>query len=932
MAIKLNRSLFIGLGGTGIRSILKTKQFYIGTFGKKPDVIGFLGIDTSTQQFEEGVTTENGEKINLENSESVKLKMEGPLDYYMKHKDSFSWVPKKNVSALSGLAADGAGQIRTNGRFSFTINSAQIETAIRNAVDRVCRATNDGKGQWELGDGKVQIYLVFSLSGGTGCGTYLNTALLLRDMYEDSVVIQAYGVLPSTFQGCGMYVGANAYGALLDTDYMMSKIDPENPFKYSVYDNNFKCMYKPFDLVYLIDNVNKNGDKYTNSNELYTMIGKALSEISGPLGASVAADIDNFKQYLIDGSLDIGDKRSWICGLGLCEIIVNTQKLSKKYGLKAGQKLVSNMIGQADLNDVDEITMNWININNIREHEADQLLNSLYDLNSIADPTITATKADKAELESQSYIDDAKNQAKQAVAANYAPKISSVKSSFQAKLTEIATNNGGLKAASAFIDKLTSCINLYLKEMRKENEDLEKSIPNKKANVETVLTDWKDKKFWQKGNFSGDLADAQAELVHDEVEKIRHDLAIQFFSEFKEYINSFIPAIKETSDRLESVSKILVDQLSTIEITDDDVNPFQIDLAAGENVEGDKDTDCTVSAFAKAFKDSNILLMKDMASDEIIEAINKFTSSLAGANFEDMSVNKIIMKMSSEEKKSLFTKALRKADIVLDQHAKGEVEPENLRNALYISVYGGKDGELAKDPDISEVLNATGSASKPKFSDVPTDKKIFIFRQKGTYPVFQIASVMKQERDYTRFSERKSFCFDSALESELEDLHYTFEPNQQKEDDVLEMWVKGIIHGLVKRDGTRYYVYSPGLCNGDGSNDFMYKLKGPEEGKGSEARWYAFDDFRANKRILKSREDLLSEILKREDEMGRKQATELYKEVASCDFATYVEKYSGVSVASASTLDGAGYVNTKKLITDEDSYRRKKLVASLDNR
>ena len=146
------------------------------------------------------------------------------------------------------------------------------------------------------------------------------------------------------------------------------------------------------------------------------------------------------------------------------------------------------------------------------------------------------------------------------------------------------------------------------------------------------------------------------------------------------------------------------------------------------------------------------------------------------------------------------------------------------------------------------------------------------------------------------------------------------------------MWVKGIIHGLVKRDGTRYYVYSPGLCNGDGSNDFMYKLKGPEEGKGSEARWYAFDDFRANKRILKSREDLLSEILKREDEMGRKQATELYKEVASCDFATYVEKYSGVSVASASTLDGAGYVNTKKLITDEDSYRRKKLVASLDNR
>ena len=47
MAIKLKRSLFIGLGGTGMKSILKTKSMYEELFGEVPPVIGFLGIDTN---------------------------------------------------------------------------------------------------------------------------------------------------------------------------------------------------------------------------------------------------------------------------------------------------------------------------------------------------------------------------------------------------------------------------------------------------------------------------------------------------------------------------------------------------------------------------------------------------------------------------------------------------------------------------------------------------------------------------------------------------------------------------------------------------------------------------------------------------------------------------------------------------------------------
>ncbi len=932
MATKLKRSVFIGLGGTGMKSILKTKQLYKDAFGKVPEIIGFLGIDTSTEEFSKEIKSVNGESVKLDANEQVKMTMAGPLDYYHAHRDRFAWVHRNNVAALTGLSANGAGQIRTNGRFSFTINYSKVENGIRNVVDRVSNATNDGKGKWELVDDKIQIYLVFSLSGGTGCGTFLNTAYLIKDLYGDRCVLQAYAVLPNAFQGCGQFVGANAYGALLDTDYLMTYTDADNPFHYALLDDDRSTNYLPFDLVYLVDNMNKNGDKYNDPNQLYTMIGQALLAISGSIGSASAADLDNFKQLMIDGSLDIEDKKAWISGFGLCEILVDTKKLSRKYSLKAAQKLVSNMIGHADLNVIDEIALAWVNMNNIREHEDDQLLNSLYEFSKIPDATVAATKADKAEAESESYISDTVNRATKTISENYGPKLESVKSHFFAKLSDISKGEGGLSAASAFIDKLTDFLNLYLKEMKEELLDLNQKLPQYKSSVRDVIDGWKHKKIFSKTDFAGDLAEAQYEFVKYDIERIRHEKASQFFLELKEYVNGFKSSIEETSKRLTSVGKNLRESLSNIEITSNDVNPFQIDLAASHPVDGDKDTDCTVTAFSKRLKDENILTMQDMTSDDITKVILGFTTSLAGANFEEMSVETIILKMSDDEKRKLFEKALRKAEIVLDIKNNGYTNEGALRNALYISVVGGKDGAIAQDEIIKQMLEAETGATKPTFAAAPTDKSIMIFRQKGVYPVFQIATIERQQRDYERYSERKCFSFDAGLQSKLEDLHYGFAPNQQKEDDVLEMWVKGLIFGFVKRDGTRYFVYSPALCKGDGSNDFMYKLRGPDEGKGSEARWFAYEDFKANKRLLKSKDDLLSAIHKKEDEIGKKAAAELYGKISKCDFATYVEEYSQVSVVNASTLDGAGYVKTKSLIKDEDAYRRKKLVPSLENR
>ena len=48
---KIRRSLFVGLGGTGMRTLLYLKKLFVDTYGEVPPMIGFLGVDTDMNEF-----------------------------------------------------------------------------------------------------------------------------------------------------------------------------------------------------------------------------------------------------------------------------------------------------------------------------------------------------------------------------------------------------------------------------------------------------------------------------------------------------------------------------------------------------------------------------------------------------------------------------------------------------------------------------------------------------------------------------------------------------------------------------------------------------------------------------------------------------------------------------------------------------------------
>ena len=126
--IKIRRSLFIGLGGTGMRSILYLKKLFIDTYGEVPPMVGFLGIDTDKGEFSKDLQTKSagnvgemtegnikttlfvkengsgGQSVKLDPSEQVQITVDSPQDIFKARKEIFSWVPKENVRALQSLS------------------------------------------------------------------------------------------------------------------------------------------------------------------------------------------------------------------------------------------------------------------------------------------------------------------------------------------------------------------------------------------------------------------------------------------------------------------------------------------------------------------------------------------------------------------------------------------------------------------------------------------------------------------------------------------------------------------------------------------------------------------------------------------------------------------------------------------------------------
>ena len=213
MVYGLKKTVVIGLGGTGMHSVLYMKKRLLETFGHLPPMIKFLVMDTTDKDHLEI----QGGNIALDSGEFLKLEVRDPDSLIESNKQVKEWLPE----GVPRFALDnGAKQVRPLGRLAVFANASDIEEKVDNLIDSIRDFTLDRGEDGRLAN-KVFVNIVGSLSGGTGAGTFIDVACIARTKLVNNDKLVGYFLLPDAFIGkpATDNVEPNAYASLKEISW-----------------------------------------------------------------------------------------------------------------------------------------------------------------------------------------------------------------------------------------------------------------------------------------------------------------------------------------------------------------------------------------------------------------------------------------------------------------------------------------------------------------------------------------------------------------------------------------------------------------------------------------------------------------------------------------------------------------------------------------
>lgn len=308
--------LLIGLGGTGKEVLLRFRRLVVERYGSLDALPSVQCRHFDTDQTLAAKTIYDNQddpfhdKVKFTEAETQALCVPGGIQQYVLHIDRYAhikaWLQARGSFAALGELGEGAGQVRMASRLGFYHNFARIVSLLTSARTRLA-SPDVAKRVAELGfdfnANDLNIFIVASLAGGTGSGTFLDFGFLTRKIFPEATRV-AILFMPSLFAGYagGERVKANGYAALMELNHYAFG----NAFDAN-WDGQKKEMLPPppFSYTYLIDalnqdgfNVGSNGQEYT----LYQMMAESLflEYWEGKLAALKRATRVNLIQYTQD--------------------------------------------------------------------------------------------------------------------------------------------------------------------------------------------------------------------------------------------------------------------------------------------------------------------------------------------------------------------------------------------------------------------------------------------------------------------------------------------------------------------------------------------------------------------------------------------------------------------------------------------------------
>lgn len=306
---EFRKTILIGLGGAGQQMVLRTKRFFLDTYGALPPSVKLFCLDTDNESLRLPSTV-NDREYALEPQEFLHLKVINPKEFVESGGSVSKWFIKP---VPTGSFTKGAGAVRENGRLAFfyhireinqrldklltALNDQQLLTRMATAKDRLGANTN-----FKLSGNEPEIYVCGSVAGGTGSGTFLDVGILLRSLRQNST-IHGFFLLPWAYRNKAWAhrVKQNGYAALAELDNLQSIMYGQKdffPYKVQYGDQHVEVDQPPYDLCHLIDGRNEHGENIDDVGSLSETVATAIFLSMGSMSYKVDSVIDNLRTFI----------------------------------------------------------------------------------------------------------------------------------------------------------------------------------------------------------------------------------------------------------------------------------------------------------------------------------------------------------------------------------------------------------------------------------------------------------------------------------------------------------------------------------------------------------------------------------------------------------------------------------------------------------
>lgn len=814
--IKITRTLFVGLGGTGVKSILRAKQCFVDAYGEVPPMVAFLAIDTDKAIREKSLPSRSGKEVKLSENEICFCGITGSaLDIYRNHLTQFQWLPKRNVSFLANLKNTGAGQVRSNGRFLARHNAIEISKRVASKVTEIGQPLPIGsRFAYDTNKDGVEyptkVNVVGSVAGGTGSGTMLDMLVLISKTLRDSGLsysITPWMVLPEVFRHmapgpASANVYQNAYGAVRELDYLYH-LPKDNQ---NALDFNFDKVYyldEGIGDTYLINNTNKAGVVFQNIDDITDSIGRCMFLPSNEVD-SVKDNTDN-----VSFVYNIRNKEAHYVSAGSAEIVYDNQAVGNVIA-KGIIAQICDELGKSQSMDALKEVNAWTTSEAvaIQEHEADLLTDSILPkyapFNVIIDKdadvnTINANIL--AGAEADNVIEE--------VRGNEAKKMETVKAELTRKLQEILNTQNGIGAAKAFLESLSDNIATCKTEMSDEAADLKKIL--------AYPIDWDAEISGLRSGifklFDKDAAEVLqsrvAEHIAQKRDLLRHNWAIQFFTDLDTHVNALLQEYNVFKSNIESVERKQRRDISAIQNKARSDSKFQIYLHSDDVERFGLPSVAETSALFRSQSPIFTLLGKtDSELNEILFDFAKDQQPVVDA--VNVSIEQKMASMSSEQLKAIFAKVKEMSSPLWSTNTQGYLDhAQELTTVFTIGVYDQSAGIIQN----SYLDEFTLGSVKPTFATTHETDRITFFQSQCYSPAYAVNNMlgyMKDADDKLNNSESFPVCYlDEKWNQRMIVEGFDVMPKQEK-DRVLPNWVNAIVYGFVKYDESSktYYIES----------------------------------------------------------------------------------------------------------------------------